>query len=78
MNLFSVTGMLGSRHFVILMLFLGMANAYIMRTNMSVAIVAMVDQKAINGENNTSSNECLDQNAEVPIDDDDDVSKYIY
>ncbi|KAF7994577.1 hypothetical protein HCN44_004049 [Aphidius gifuensis] len=62
--------MLGSRHFVILMLFLGMANAYIMRTNMSVAIVAMVDQKAVNGENYTSSNECLDQNAEVPIEDD--------
>lgn len=28
---------------VAFMLFLGMANAYIMRTNMSVAIVAMVD-----------------------------------
>lgn len=32
----------GRRHFVTLMLFLGMANAYVMRTNMSVAIVAMV------------------------------------
>lgn len=29
------------------MLFLGMANAYVMRTNMSVAIVAMVNQTAI-------------------------------
>lgn len=29
------------------MLFLGMANAYIMRTNMSVAIVAMVNHTAI-------------------------------
>ncbi|CAB3383463.1 Hypothetical predicted protein [Cloeon dipterum] len=32
----------GYRHFVTFMLFLGMANAYIMRTNMSVAIVEMV------------------------------------
>uniref|UniRef100_A0A1B0EUK8 Major facilitator superfamily (MFS) profile domain-containing protein n=2 Tax=Lutzomyia longipalpis TaxID=7200 RepID=A0A1B0EUK8_LUTLO len=32
---------LGTRHFVTFMLFLGMANAYVMRTNMSVAIVAM-------------------------------------
>lgn len=31
----------GRRHFTVLMLFLGMANAYIMRTNMSVAIVVM-------------------------------------
>lgn len=28
----------GTRHYVTLMLFFGMANAYIMRTNMSVAI----------------------------------------
>ncbi|XP_044754354.1 putative inorganic phosphate cotransporter isoform X1 [Coccinella septempunctata] len=37
----------GTRHFVTFMLFLGMANAYIMRTNMSVAIVAMVNHTAI-------------------------------
>lgn len=37
--------MFGTRHFVTFMLFLGMANAYVMRTNMSVAIVAMVDHK---------------------------------
>ena len=36
----------GYRHFVCFMLFLGMANAYIMRTNMSVAIVAMVSPDA--------------------------------
>lgn len=29
------------------MIFLGMANAYVMRTNMSVAIVAMVNHTAI-------------------------------
>ncbi|KAF4518376.1 hypothetical protein B566_EDAN007103 [Ephemera danica] len=33
----------GARHAVVFMLFLGMANAYVMRTNMSVAIVAMVE-----------------------------------
>ncbi|XP_049873005.1 putative inorganic phosphate cotransporter isoform X2 [Pectinophora gossypiella] len=38
---------LGQRHFVTFMLFLGMANAYIMRTNMSVAIVAMVNHTAL-------------------------------
>ncbi|GJQ83269.1 Picot [Trypoxylus dichotomus] len=37
----------GTRHFVTFMLFLGMANAYVMRTNMSVAIVAMVNHSAI-------------------------------
>ncbi|KAL7745265.1 hypothetical protein ACLKA6_008309 [Drosophila palustris] len=39
-----------SRFFVTIMLFLGMANAYIMRTNMSVAIVAMVNHTAALGE----------------------------
>jgi len=37
----------GKRHIVTFMIFLGMANAYIMRTNMSVAIVAMVNHTAI-------------------------------
>ncbi|KAK9882064.1 hypothetical protein WA026_018914 [Henosepilachna vigintioctopunctata] len=41
------TAWFGTRHFVTFMLFLGMANAYIMRTNMSVAIVAMVNHTAI-------------------------------
>lgn len=41
----------GSRHFVTFMLFLGMANAYVMRTNMSVAIVAMVNHTAIDAGN---------------------------
>ncbi|XP_033170566.1 putative inorganic phosphate cotransporter [Drosophila mauritiana] len=36
-----------TRFFVVLMLFSGMANAYVMRTNMSVAIVAMVNHTAI-------------------------------
>jgi MFS transporter, ACS family, solute carrier family 17 (sodium-dependent inorganic phosphate cotransporter), member 5 len=34
--------MFGTRHYMTFMLFLGMANAYIMRTNMSIAIVSMV------------------------------------
>lgn len=37
----------GRRHFTVLMLFFGMANAYVMRTNMSVAIVAMSDSSNI-------------------------------
>ncbi|CAG9824281.1 unnamed protein product [Phaedon cochleariae] len=40
-------GWFGTRHLVTFMLFLGMANAYIMRTNMSVAIVAMVNHTAV-------------------------------
>lgn len=44
---FSVSGWFGTRHFVTFMLALGMANAYVMRTNMSVAIVAMVNHTAI-------------------------------
>jgi MFS transporter, ACS family, solute carrier family 17 (sodium-dependent inorganic phosphate cotransporter), member 5 len=43
----SISGGFGTRHFVTFMLFLGMANAYIMRTNMSVAIVAMVNHTAL-------------------------------
>ncbi|XP_008205224.1 putative inorganic phosphate cotransporter isoform X2 [Nasonia vitripennis] len=39
--------LIGTRHVVTFMLFLGMANAYVMRTNMSVAIVAMVNHSAI-------------------------------
>ncbi|EDX01169.1 putative inorganic phosphate cotransporter [Drosophila yakuba] len=38
------------RFFVVLMLFTGMANAYVMRTNMSVAIVAMVNHTAISDD----------------------------
>lgn len=37
-----ISEMFGSRHYMTFMLFLGMANAYIMRTNMSIAIVSMV------------------------------------
>lgn len=54
--------MFGTRHFVTFMLFLGMANAYIMRTNMSVAIVAMVNHSAIEDPHNqhgvTVDDEC--------------------
>lgn len=43
-----ISDRIGTRHMVTFMLFLGMANAYIMRTNMSVAIVAMVNHTAVN------------------------------
>jgi MFS transporter, ACS family, solute carrier family 17 (sodium-dependent inorganic phosphate cotransporter), member 5 len=42
------------------MLFLGMANAYIMRTNMSVAIVAMVNHTALDAGNELFDDECPD------------------
>lgn len=47
---------------VTLMIFFGMANAYIMRTNMSVAIVAMVNHSAIQDTENVRQvkNECGD------------------
>ncbi|XP_018320987.1 putative inorganic phosphate cotransporter [Agrilus planipennis] len=53
-------GWIGSRHVVTFMLFLGMANAYVMRTNMSVAIVAMVNHTAIGGghDNEPLDDEC--------------------
>lgn len=50
--------MVGTRHVVTFMLFLGMANAYIMRTNMSVAIVAMVNHTAITESYIEYTNEC--------------------
>ncbi|XP_034945293.1 putative inorganic phosphate cotransporter isoform X2 [Chelonus insularis] len=53
------TSRFGSRYFVTFMLFLGMANAYVMRTNMSVAIVAMVNHTAIKDDTHEpSTNEC--------------------
>ncbi|XP_025995967.2 putative inorganic phosphate cotransporter isoform X2 [Solenopsis invicta] len=50
----------GKRHMVTFMIFLGMANAYIMRTNMSVAIVAMVNHTAIKSNDEVIEvvNEC--------------------
>lgn len=41
------------------MLFLGMANAYVMRTNMSVAIVAMVNHTALPKKDQVIVDECL-------------------
>lgn len=49
---------LGHRHWVTFMLFLGMANAYIMRTNMSVAIVAMVNHTALPVDKEALDTEC--------------------
>lgn len=40
------------------MLFLGMANAYVMRTNMSVAVVAMVNHTACIDKHEEVTNEC--------------------
>ncbi|KAJ8969638.1 hypothetical protein NQ317_009571 [Molorchus minor] len=48
-------GWFGTRHFVTFMLYLGMANAYIMRTNMSVAIVAMFNHTAIEASQNSTT-----------------------
>ncbi|KAJ8922177.1 hypothetical protein NQ315_004112 [Exocentrus adspersus] len=59
-------GWFGTRHFVTFMLFLGMANAYVMRTNMSVAIVAMVNHTAINSQHSDSSS--VDDECGVVID----------
>lgn len=50
------------------MIFLGMANAYVMRTNMSVAIVAMVNHTFIEesgGHGDVEDNECPDSNYTV-------------
>uniref|UniRef100_A0A1B6CD94 Putative inorganic phosphate cotransporter n=1 Tax=Clastoptera arizonana TaxID=38151 RepID=A0A1B6CD94_9HEMI len=51
-------GWFGQRHLVTFLLFLGMANAYVMRTNMSVAIVAMVNQTALPRDNTVQDDEC--------------------
>lgn len=58
----------GTRHFVTFMLFLGMANAYVMRTNMSVAIVAMVNHtyNAIGAEE-VVDDECPDYNSSTAV-----------
>ncbi|XP_014279058.1 putative inorganic phosphate cotransporter isoform X2 [Halyomorpha halys] len=53
-------GWYGTRHFVTLMLFFGMANAYTMRTNMSVAIVAMVNHTALPKLPTVVTDECAD------------------
>lgn len=55
------TEIFGTRHFVTFMLFLGMANAYVMRTNMSVAIVAMVNHTHVDaGSHELLDDECPD------------------
>lgn len=51
---------------VTLMLFMGMANAYIMRTNMSVAIVAMVNHTAVDEKNKNHVVEVYDDECGVP------------
>lgn len=50
--------LVGTRHLVTFLLFLGMANAYVMRTNMSVAIVAMVNQTALPKDPAVPDDEC--------------------
>lgn len=57
------TGWTGARHFLTMMLFLGMANAYVMRTNMSVAIVAMVNQTALPRKEEAVDDECGTSNS---------------
>lgn len=65
MNIF-VSAWFGARHVVTLMLFLGMANAYVMRTNMSVAIVAMVNHTAIANESD-SHEEAVDDECDAVL-----------
>ncbi|XP_043269781.1 putative inorganic phosphate cotransporter isoform X2 [Venturia canescens] len=65
--------LIGSRHVVTFMLFLGMANAYVMRTNMSVAIVAMVNHTAAAGSDHDPhevADECGIGNSTEELDDD--------
>jgi len=64
---------LGIRHLVIFMGFLGFANVYAMRVNLSVAIVAMVNNTAIPHDNVTSSDSCpnLEHNSTSQKDKDD-------
>lgn len=58
----------GTRHFVTFMLFLGMANAYVMRTNMSVAIVAMVNHTYIEaGSHEAVDDECAEYNQTIVV-----------
>ena len=47
------------------MLFLGMANAYVMRTNMSVAIVAMVNHTALPLDDSVRDDECDSDNSSM-------------
>lgn len=54
---------IGTRHIVTFMLFLGMANAYVMRTNMSVAIVAMVNHTALPKDDTALDDECDSDNS---------------
>ncbi|XP_064103173.1 putative inorganic phosphate cotransporter [Macrobrachium nipponense] len=51
-------GCLGKRHLLAFMGFLGFANVYAMRVNLSVAIVAMVNNTAIPHANKSISEEC--------------------
>lgn len=55
------------RHWVTFMLFLGMANAYIMRTNMSVAIVAMVNHTALPVIHEAMDTECGDADSNKTV-----------
>ncbi|KAK6625572.1 hypothetical protein RUM43_005871 [Polyplax serrata] len=56
-------GCIGARYITTFMLFLGMSNAYVMRTNMSVAIVAMVNHTALPVHLDILEDECPDESA---------------
>lgn len=60
---FLIAARFPARYFVTFMLFMGMANAYVMRTNMSVAIVAMTNQTFIKqGHEDIFDDECPNTN----------------
>ncbi|XP_064637290.1 sialin-like isoform X2 [Lineus longissimus] len=49
----------GCRHVIVLMSMLAQVNQYALRVNLSVALVAMVNQTAVRSPNKNSSQECL-------------------
>lgn len=60
-------GCIGARYITTFMLFLGMSNAYVMRTNMSVAIVAMVNHTALPVHLDILEDECPDESAGLTV-----------
>lgn len=75
---FKPKGCLGARYITTFMLFLGMSNAYIMRTNMSVAIVAMVNHSALPVAPDIVDDECGDVPTNVSKHSDSSDGEYVW